>query len=376
MKNTILILILVLFTTLAFGQVSESTFLGLERQNYGTTFEQKLKKTQEVLVTAEQFAEENGISVSRTNLKNKEGKSYPALVIETRGSSPQNIEAARVARVMSNLPLVLSPLDMSSGSAAFFDPNGSKLGVPYAFFTEGVNNSSYLHELYHANTYQQILSGKPAPWAGTMRVLNGFFISSKNTSYYFRFASLDEINATALSIKLDADYLAELKRVQTPQDFNRSRGAADNRLISVYQSALAGKYLARQAVDVGTRALAKLSESKTKTAKLTVGTNSKNVFETSFSLESYSHEIVGSRGANGNHAIADGLSFVMYSSKSPTTAELTKRLQDIISKSTAAEKLFTDVEKNVNILIEYPQIAKTDINALQRAAQLPFKLLQ
>lgn len=165
MKKLIFI-ILLLFSFLSFAQTAEGEYRSLWGSNFGRTTEQRIQKTEQVLAAAERAADEKGISYRRVSLKNREGASYPALEILPQGSSDQNREAARLAREMSSLPLILSPFDLSTGSAAFFDPNGSKLGVPYEFlFENGTQNSSYLHELYHAGTYQKVLTNKNALWA-------------------------------------------------------------------------------------------------------------------------------------------------------------------------------------------------------------------
>src|SRR5690606_5102788 len=143
---------------------------------------------------------ERGIFVKKINLKARDGSSYPALEILTHGSSEQNQEARRVSNEMAKIPLIFSPYDLSFGSNAFFDPNGSKIGVPYRFFIDGAQDSSYLHELYHAETYKKVMTGENTIWAGVIQAKDGKQISKTNSSYYFRFASLDEIAATALSV--------------------------------------------------------------------------------------------------------------------------------------------------------------------------------
>ncbi len=320
---------------------------------------------------AEKLAEEKGIQIKKVNLKNREGKSYSALAILPQGSSSQNLEAAKISGTMSNLPLIFSPFDLSSGSDAFFDPNGSKLGVPYAFFTSGASDASYLHELHHAGTYQKVLSNKKTIWAGVMKIVAGTYISLANGQHYFRFASLDELSSTALSVKLETEALMELHRTQTPQDFNRSRGVADQTINSIYHSILAGHNLARQAADVATRSLQVIAQAETKVFKMSLGGTTKDVTETVFKIDSYDREI-----ANRSVTHAKGTIFSLYSSAAENQASLEKRLNDIKSKALVAEKLFIELEKKIYVVIEYPRLEKTDLKGLSALAGGPFESLE
>lgn len=369
MKKLIFILLL-LSSFLSFAQSLESEFLSQQHENFGRTYEQRLSKTNEVLLVAEKFAEEKGIQLKRINLKNREGKSYSALMILPQGSSSQNQEAQRIGRTMSNLPLVFSPFDLSSGSDAFFDPNGTKLGVPYGFFTTGPTEASYVHELYHAGTYAKVMTNKKAIWAGVMKIVKGTYISLANGQYYFRFASLDELNATALSVKLETEELMALYRTQTPKDFYRSRGAADQLLNSIYQTILAGKYLAKQAADVASRSILKIGSAENKSINLSLGDSTKAVFETVFNLDSYDRE-------PGNRSIAhpNGTVFSLYSTTAESPESLLKRLNEIKLKAVEAEKMFSEIEKKIYVMIEYPGLEKTDLKGLAALAPGPFEYL-
>jgi len=236
-----------------------------------------------------------------------------------------------------------------------------------------VNDSSYLHELYHAETYKKVMIGQNTIWAGVMQAQGGKQISKTNSSYYFRFASLDEIVATALSVQLDSQDLEELQRTLTPRDFNRPRGEADEKLGSIYFSALAGKYLARQSADVAKRSLQKLREVKITRTKMSLGKDTREIYSATFLLESYSREFSAGRGVDVAHK--DGTQFTLYSTKNPTLNDLEKRLNLIISKSIAAEKHFEEVEKSIYVLIEFPQLEKSNLPALYKAAPKAFSFL-
>jgi hypothetical protein len=372
MKILLLILLLLLsFVTNA--QVSDSELLKYEGRSFGRTFSERIKQTRKVLNLAQKVASEQGISTKVIQLKTLDGQSYPALQISPQGSSLQNREASRVARTMSQLPLILSPYDLSFGSSAFFDPNGSKLGVPYAFLTEGITNDSYLHELYHAGTYLKVLGNQEALWGGVMKVLKGEYLSTHNTQYYFRFASLDEITATALSIKLNTQALQELQRNLTPAEFNRSRGAADRRLGKIYYSILAGRYLAKQIIDVTTRSLAILNHAKIQPTKLSLGNRTSVIYESNFLLDSFSRKMVNSRGTFV--ATPEGMSFTLYSATAPNQSHLEKRLLKLRARATTAEKLFSELEKKIYVVIEHPDISRTDVRSLEALAAAPFEVL-
>jgi hypothetical protein len=366
----IVFILLLLCSFLAFAQNIEAEFLSQQRENFGRTFEQRLSKTNQVLMIAEDFANEKGIQTKRISLKNRDGKTYSALEITPQGTSLQNQEAFRISQAMSNLPLVFSPFDLSTGSEAFFDPNGSKLGVPYAFFTTGPNDPSYKHELYHAETYLKVITNKKTIWAGVMKVLKGNYISLANGQYYFRFASLDELNATAYSVKLETEVLMELYRTQTSLDFYRSRGTADQTINSIYQSILAGKYLAKQAADVASRSIQQISSAESRMINLSLGDNTQSVIETVFNLDSYDREV-----ANRSVTYPSGTVFTLYSTSFESPGDLEKRLREIKLKASEAEKLFIEVEKKIYVLIEYPRLEKTDLKGLAELAAVPFDYL-
>lgn len=372
------LILLALFVTssLSFAQTAVDDYRSFWRGNFGRTFEERVKRTNEILDLAVKAADEQGIHYKKISLKNREGKSYPALQIVAQGSSEQNLEAARVARQMFAIPLILSPFDLSSGANAFFDPNGSKIGVPYSFILDGGSKDpSYLHELYHANTYQQVMSGKSPMWAGLTKLNSGAgtYLSSQNNQYYFRFGSVDELVATSLSVKLDVEKILELQRVQTPKDFYQSRGEADELLGSIYHSILIGKVLARQTVDLADRALTKLSSVEHKPMSLSLGKTTKTITESVFTLDSYSWEIVGGRGTHV--AVKDGTYFSLYSPKAPTASALQARLLELKNRASRVVSLYQAMEKSIYVLIEFPDLKKTDLNSLGSQASAPFDLL-
>lgn len=364
-------LLLFVFVSSAFAQ-DYAEILHFRGRSLGHNPTAQITKTREILAAVQKVAQEQGTVTEAKNLTDNAGNSYPVLVISPVRGNVFNEEAERVSRQFSGLPLVFSPYDLGrSGANAFFDPAGKMLGVSYDFVLGNSKHSSYVHELYHASTYQKVLAGKNPLWAGVMRAVKGHYISSKNTEYYHRFVSLDELPATALSLRLDTSSLLEMKRTQTPQEFNRSRGVADSLLNEVYFSAKVGRYLARQVQDVLTRALN--AQGKIQNLALTIGQTTKSLPTMTYLLDSYSEPTSGARSS----LIAESLGsdIRIYSSTNPTPANFKKRLTTLIERARQSEAAFELAEKCVYILIEYPRIEKTDFGCLEREAAKPFSLL-
>lgn len=332
----------------------------------------QVSKARELVNAAKKIADEQGTVTQIKTLTDKSGISYPVLVVSAVRGNELNNEAERVSRLFGGLPLIYSPYDLSrSGANAFFDPAGKMLGVPYGFVVGDYNNSSYLHELYHASTYQKVLNGQNPLWAGVMKVLKGDYLSSRNTEYYTRFVSLDELPATALSLRLEALNLLQLRRTQTPQEFNRSRGAADSLLGEVYFSANVGRHLARQVQEVLTRALS--TQSSSGTTQLSLGRLKKNLPTVTLIMDSYRYPNTGGRSTL--LAEPQGSEIKLYSSTALTSSSLKNRLTTLISRARQAEAAFERAQKCVYVMIDYPKLDKTDYGCLEREAGKAFSLL-
>lgn len=365
---------LLLFLSLILGAFAQdfSEILYYKGRSLGSTPAQQIAKTQEILQLVKQATDQQGVATEIRSLKDRQGNSYPVMIVLAQNGSELNLEAARVARQMGNLPLIFSPYDLGrSGAAAFFDPDGSKLGVSYDYILGDKLDPSYVHELYHATTYLNVLSGKSTLWAGLMRVTKGSYMSSTNQQYYNRFAALDEIVATALSLKLDGLRLLELKRISTPQEFNKAHGAAYALLGEVYLSAKAGYYLAKQAKDLAERALKTTAQATATPLKL--GQVGKSLPTTLTLLDSFSWEVVNGRGTTVAQSL--GTEFKLYWPTSPTPAAHQARLTEIIRRAAQAEMAFNEAGKCIYVLIEYPDLAKTDYNCLAAKAPVAFGLL-
>lgn len=360
MKNILFSISVVVGVSVS-AQVPEQEYMSLISSSFGKTFEQKITRTEQILKAAEKLAASKNIAVKSISLKNKQGQSYPALQIAPMGISKQNQEAGRVAQVMASIPLILSPYDLSFGTNAFFDPNGSKIGVPYAFILdEGEKDSSYVHELYHAMTFQKVVSGQDSFWAGIMYVDKGHYISSMNRDYYFRRSALDELVATSLSVQLDLQRLAHLQKAMTTKEFNNYHGEAQRVLNEIYFGAVVGRYLARQVADVADRALQ--VQPAVKNSTMTMGNKTQSISETTYTLDSYTWEIVAGRGEAV--PVKNDTTFSIYSAKPHTAEALHQKLSEMIRLSREAEELHKKIESRIYVLIEYPDIAKTDMKTL------------
>lgn len=366
------LLLFFLYSSFSWGQVQYSDILYYQGRSLGRTPEAQIAEAEKIIQKVERVTDENGTDVKKSYLMDNKGNRYPVLIVDKTRGHALNEEALRISETMGDLPLIFSPYDLGrSRSNAFFDPDGSKIGVPYGFILGDVSNSSYLHELYHATTYKDILEGKFNIWAGIMKTSPLQYMSPLNKDYYASFSSLDELPATALSLKLDVINILKLKRSQTPSEFNRSRGEADHLLGSIHLSTVAGKYLARQVADLANRAL-KSNDTRTSTA-LRLGRLKRTVPTSLFKLDSYSWEIIERRGTSV--PVKDGTEWKLYWPRHYTKAGLEGRLKELIKRSKAAEAAFEKTEICIDILIEYPRIEKTDFNCLEKNSSLAFELL-
>ena len=375
MKKVYLILSLVLTFSSVFANDDFAELLYYKGRSLGNTPKAQIDKANEILGKVELIAAQKGISVKRVALSDRQGNRYSALRVEPNHHSDLNREALRVSREFEGLPLIFSPYDLSRSRAnAFFDSDGSKIGVPYDFILGDVSNSSYLHELFHATTYRDIIKGKNNIWGGVLKATPGKYISSKNTSFYWGFVSLDELPATALSLKLDVQSITELKRIQTSAEFQRSRGVADNLLGEIYQSVLAGSAVAAQLKDVSARALTQIANHKKENTLLKLGKNSRQVITSVFSLDAFTREFQAGRGVQVAHA--KETEWKLYWGGNYTQDQLRKRLEKIGQTASLAEAKFKETLECIYILIEYPRIERTDFRCLENKGPNPFLTFQ
>jgi hypothetical protein len=102
-----------------------------------------------------------------------------------------------------------------------------------------------------------------------------------------------------------------------------------------------------------------------------LGETTKEATETIFKIDSYDKE-----PANRSVAHAKGTIFSLYSSATGNQSSIEKRLNEIRSKALVAEKLFSDLEKKIYVVIEYPRLEKTDLKGLSATAGGPVESLE
>lgn len=352
---------LLLFSSLALAESLESQFLDYE----GRSVERE--SVDEVLELALKVAKKNKIKVEILKLKDRDNRSYKALLISTEGASQQNIEARRVATHMYGLPMIFSPWDLGRlSSLAFFHSKGEHLGVSYRFLSHGINDSSYQHELLHAYTYSQLLKGVEMDWAGEVKLLKGERLHVNGEEGYIRYASIDELMTTALSAKLESEELARLRKKLKGEKFVASE-EAEELLGNIYYTLRTGKYLALQTAGLVKEALG--SEFKINEFELSLGKTKKTLFSVVFLLHSSSREIINSRGVDV--LIPKGSQMTMLWVKRPSEFEVRSRLKTILNVANKVSKSFLAAEKTIDVLIEYPQMEKTNFKELERLSPLP-----
>jgi len=366
----ILILGFLLISSLSYAS-DHSEILYYRGRSLGNNLQSQLQETRKILTKVETELNRAGVQYTIRNLKDNLGNTYPVIRLSTSGNSALNKEALRVSHLMGGIPLIFSPYDLGRSKAnAFYDPKGTMIGVSYRFILGVVDDSSYLHELYHANTYAQVVQGRDMQWAGVKRLLKGSAMSASNSSYYFRFASLDELPATALSLQLDTFQILEMRRLMSAAEFNKSRGEGEDLLGNILLSANAGEALARQVQDIATKALA--SQYSVKSELLAIGSLKRTIHSVIFSLSS--HDRVFSAGRGTNIEIPDGVEFKMYSVGPISDASLKRRLNQIIVKARSAQEAFFRARKCIYVLIEYPDVTKTDYSCLENEAPKAYQI--
>ncbi|RYZ75337.1 MAG: hypothetical protein EOP05_08105 [Proteobacteria bacterium] len=368
------LLVLLLSSSFALAQTAETDFLKSRFEGGFTTFEKLSEKNARTLKLATALAREKGIEVSLMNLPASEGRTYEALVISPQGSSPQNLEAKRVAEEFSGLPLVFSPMDLSHGSEAYFMADGSHLGVPYAFFTQGSANSSYRHELQHATTQNQLIKGESPLWGGVVKLSAGTprtaFVTRKNVEGYSSAAALDEILTTALSAHLETQELMELQSKLPRKEFVKQWGPGREKLASIYRALEAGIALSKQTSDVATRALESLEKVEITDAPLTIGTKTSQLQAAVFKMDAFEY------GSSVKmKPIPFGTIFILYSASRPSEADLKTRLETIRSKSNFAEAYFKAALEKIFKGLVHVEVEKSDLAGLVQLAGEPLKIL-
>lgn len=328
--------------------------------------DQRMRLTNESIDTAQKYLDHKGIRYSQITQRSSNRETYTALEIEDTGNSVQNREARRVSLMMGGMPLVFSPFDLSFGSNGYMQPDGSHLGVSYRFLTEGPTDSTYQHEILHASTLNDIVNGKSPLWAGEMKARDrGTSVSSKNSAGYSGYAALDEMLASSLSVKLDAERLMKLKATMSPKDFSYRWGEGHALVSDLRFTLQNGENLAKQIADLCERSLAKLDSVEIKEAKMVIGKKSAVRYHAVFVLDAYEMKKV----------IPFGTRFTLFYGSRPTINHIKTRLEMILRMSRLAQPRFEAARKTIFMGIELPDVEKSDINSLIRLAPEAYKVL-
>lgn len=358
------------FAVAGLAQTDEDLLRTDRKMPFGR-LEQRLRVTTEALNVAQPYLDRKGVRFSPITLQTKQKDTYSALEIETFGDSKQNHEARRVADLMAELPLVFSPFDLSFGSNGYFIPDGSQLGVSYGFLIDGPEDSTYQHELLHATNLNDVVNGKNPLWAGLMKVTSPEgYVSDKNSEGYARFAALDEMVTSALSVKLDAVNLAKLKATQTEKQFNDRWGTGHALLSDIHFTLLNAERLAKQIAHLSERALLKLDNVQINPVPMTIGNKKQTRFQAVFILEAYKYG-----GSRGYVAIPNGTRFELFYGTQPTKEQLKARLEKILAFSKTAEPKFAAARKAIYMGLELVDVAKSDIDTLVKLAPAPYDSL-
>lgn len=282
---------------------------------------------------------------------------YDALrILPKQGNGPISNFVREWSAKLNDLPFVYAPEILFQGStSAFFDSQGAYLGVAQDFVTDSDRVSSgTIHEIYHADTFRQVIDGTEELYAGLYQVEGLRFLSAVDQNYYGRFASLDEIVATSLSLKLDAERLAR-ERATLGAD------AKEDLLGEIHHSVLVVKSLARQLTDTMKRI--RPEQAKVERQTLRLGVKSREIEVAKFSLDSFSREVVGP-GRLDWIAHPNGASFRFYFAGQATPAAIAKRAQDYAEAIANAESLAKQVEGCIRVVIEYVRVDGTDLDCV------------
>ncbi len=351
----------------------DSDLLYYVGRSLGNTPEAQVRESERIIALVESRISARGIRVRRGSEVDRQGRNYPILILEpVENGNPINREVLRISRTMNGLPVIFSPYDLSRGrSAAFFDPAGTKLGVSYAFILGNATDSSFQHEVAHAETFRRLQANEPAPWGGLMKLLNGERMSLGNSGGYFRFASLDELLTTSLSLKRNNEEAQAIRAHTSRAEFIRHDGPGGEFIQLIAHDIETAIGLARQYIDLLTRALA--TQPRTEPLALRLGTVTRNLTQTSYLLDAYKREIIAGRGTD--LPVPQGTLLTLYWSFAPSPAAITARLQTLTNLSNQALAELRETDRCIYRGIELADADRTNWDCLTARAPRAFELL-
>jgi hypothetical protein len=296
---------------------------------------------------------------------------YEALEILPARTSGEIGRAVNVWKgLLNNLSFLYVPeVLLPNSTSAFMDPKGSFIGIDHGFILDPTEiPSSVLHETYHAFTYKQLQDQEEDLYAGFYSLSSGSFLSATNQEYYFRFGSLDEIVATALSAHLDS--------IKLEQGVRLSRDQQEELLGRIYFSLNVLDRLSRQLKEVASRLMTNARPS-IETTSLRLGDKVKEVGQISFRTESFSREVKPGGGGTYMAPIPDGATVTLYSFSSKISPDALKsRLSKLQIAAGEALDLVQDAKKCIYVVIEYPRLEKSDLECLRLKAPKIYERLE
>ncbi|RYZ69434.1 MAG: hypothetical protein EOP09_07675 [Proteobacteria bacterium] len=356
-----------------FETPDDSDLLYYAGRRLGSTPEQQVREADKILKQVKARIETRNVKTETVQLSDQQGRVYRALKIVPGASSPLNQEAERVSQSLFNIPLLFSPYDLSrGGSSAFFDPNGSKIGVSYAFILGNVQHESYRHELMHAETFARVMRKQTDLYAGVLKLLQGEAMSTRNRRSYFRFASLDEMVTTSYSLSLTAQVVGDLMKSTTREQFMSSRGQAQALGDEMSHSIEMGLGLAKQVIDITTQALEQ--PWSISSLELKLGTGSSKHYRSVSLVNSYQREFENGRGFD--RPLPKGTELTLYWSERPTDAQITARLTRLKTLAEDTERQLKAANDCLSIMIERIDVERTDWNCLLARAPTAFQTLK
>lgn len=359
MKKLLLITTL-LFSFTLYAQVTDadiSQFYHSASGRFGR-YDDQNEVVKKINDHAIKIAKSKNIEVKKIKFDNIE-----ALKILPSYSSKINQEALRVEREFGGMELIFFVYHLKrGGSNAFFNPDGSVIGVPKEFIL-GEFSESYFHELAHARTYQRIIKGLDDTYAGLYKALEGFQVSRALSGGYARFASLDEFKTTLYSASLSMKKLFDIyNQTQDKKAFYRNR-SNEELLSEILHSLEVGANLSKQVSDIAERVITHLNQSEFElaTTKLRLGSElESSVYSFKVLSDSYSAETAG------RYTIHSKGSLFTFHSLTKDKTQLIKRLSKLSLEGKKLANEALEIKKLIGLRIMYADLATTDVPKLAK----------
>jgi len=370
MKITVFFLTL-FQTSLISAQITPQAEL-LELSNYGyrsgstglkTASAKALDLFEEILIS-------EGSESQRLQIPGNKYNYDAAEILPTYASKEIGTSVTLWKSLLNDIPFLYAPeVVLPKSTSAFMDPKGAFIGVDHEFILAPKKiPSSVIHETYHAFTFKQVQTLSEDLYAGYYSVSSGSFLSPDNQEYYFRFGSIDEIVATALSAKIDTFKLL------TESDL--SKDEKENLLSEIYFSLNIVERLSRQMINVVNRLKARNDYSVSQHT-LTLGKVSKEISQITFNLESYERDVKPGGGGTYMKPIVNGAKVIFYAIPTSNKKDYLKtRLEKLQAASEETVNLVRDAKKCVFVVIEYPRLEKSDLECLRAKAPKIFERLE